>query len=253
MMNTGGERMNTSVTGMGIEGALSVTMSRRRVLRLPGAAGAAAVVAGVAHVAPAGAASAGNYRTTADLNPRAKPSSSARILLVMPEGSVVEESGDRKNGYMKCRYGGKTGWAFEAYLQSPITNDDPNVVGVDVTNTDVNLRSGPSTGHQVLRVLNPGTEVNISDTVQNGFRYVVHLGLAGWVWDAFIGGGPSAGPEKLTTTSALNHRAKASTSAAVLAVIPSGAKVGDQGESSNGFRKVSYNGAIGWCWADYLT
>ncbi len=71
--------------------------------------------------------------------------------------------------------------------------------------------------------------------------------------DAFIGGsGLSAGPEKLTTTSALNLRGKPSTSAAVLAVIPAGATVGDLEETSNGFRKISYAGSIGWSWADYL-
>ena len=101
---------------------------------------------------------------------------------------MVNEIGARKNGYMKCRYAGKTGSAHEAYRESPAANDDPNITGMDATNTDVNLQSGPSTGHQVLRVLNPGIEVSICDTVENGFRYVVHLGLAGWVRDAFIDG-----------------------------------------------------------------
>ena len=55
------------------------------------------------------------------------------------------------------------------------------------------------------------------------------------------------------TTSALDYRAKASTSAAVLSVIPSGANVGDEGGSSNGFRKVRDDGAIGWCWSDHLS
>jgi SH3-like domain-containing protein len=54
------------------------------------------------------------------------------------------------------------------------------------------------------------------------------------------------------TTTAVNLRATPSTGAKVLAVVPEGAIVGDLEESANGFRKVSYKGAIGWCWADYL-
>ena len=252
-MSSNGRNTDTVSDGMTVDGALGVTMSRRRVLRLFGAVGVAAVVAGAAKATPAAAATAGAYFTTTDLNLRAKPSTSATVLLVIPDGKAVEEIGDRANGFLKVRYGGKTGWVYEAYLRSPATQGAPQIVGLGMTTTDVNLRSGPSTSHQVLRVLDPSSEVSVSANVENGFRQVVHLGLAGWVWDAFIGnGGPSAGPERLTTTSALNLRATASTSAKVLTVIPEGATVGDQGESSNGFRKVAYQGAIGWCWADYL-
>lgn len=237
---------------MAVDGALGITMSRRRVLRLIGAAGATAVVAGIAQAAPVGAATAGNYRTTTDLNLRAKPSSSAKILLVMPEGAIVEGISGRKNGYAKVSYGGKPGWAYEAYLEAPTASGPsaPEIVGVTSTNTDVNLRSGPSTGSAVIRVLDPGAVVSYSFTIENGFRHVVHNGQPGWVWEAFLDF--QAGPERRVTTSAVNHRAKASTSAQILAVIPEGAVVGDLEESANGFRKVSYNGAIGWCWADYL-
>lgn len=256
-MTTNGQTMDLARIGMAVDGALSITMNRRRALRLLGTAGAAAVIAGVAQTGPALAGpSAGGLFTTSDLNLRAKPKSTAKILLVIPEGAPVEEIGRSSNGYVKVVYKGKRGYAHGDYLTSTAMGNDPQITGLNSTNTDVNLRSGPSTGHDVLRVLAPDSPLSVSDTVENGFRYVVHLGLAGWVWDAFIGGsgpaGPSAGPEKLTTTSALNLRSTASTNAAVLMVIPSGARVGDLEQSSNGFRKVSYAGSIGWSWADYL-
>ena len=307
-----------------VDGALSVTMSRRRVLRLLGAAGATAVLAGAVRATPASAAQ--QLRTLSSLNLRAKPSSSARVLRVMPEGAIVTRIPGGTGRYVKVVYDGTRGYAHLDYLddatdQGDGGGEDPVIVGTGKTITDVNLRSGPSTGHTVLRVLDPHVAVSVSDTVRNGFRYVVHNGLAGWVWDAYLGqaGGAGeypeivgltstttdanlrsgsstgsavirvlapgavvnysftiengfrqvqhqgqwgwvwdafldfqAGPERRVTTSAVNHRAEASTSAKILAVIPGGTIVGDLEESANGFRKVSYNGAIGWCWADYL-
>lgn len=55
------------------------------------------------------------------------------------------------------------------------------------------------------------------------------------------------------TTSALNLRASASLSAAVILVIPNGALVAAAGPEQNGFVKVSYSGNIGWAHRDYLT
>ncbi len=65
--------------------------------------------------------------------------------------------------------------------------------------------------------------------------------------------GPSAGPEKLVTSTALNLRSQPSLSASVLLVIPAGGLVGDQQESQNGFSKVSYDGSIGWAKSEYLS
>ncbi len=67
-----------------------------------------------------------------------------------------------------------------------------------------------------------------------------------------LAAGPSAGPEALYTTSALNLRAEPSLTAPVLLVIPSGAKVGFQDAEENGFTKISYNGKIGWGKSEYL-
>ena len=238
-----------------VDAVLGITMTRRRALRLLGAAGATAVLAGATQLSSASAAQ--QLRTLSALNLRAKPRSDARVLRVMPEGAVVTRIPGGAGRYVKVVYDGTRGYAHLDYLDDAIDQgdgggEDQVIVGTGKTITDVNLRSGPSTSHSVLRVLDPNTALAVSGTVQNGFRYVTHNGLAGWVWDAYIGQGGGAGAVKRTTTSAVNHRATPSTSAAILAVIPAGATVASLEETSNDFEKVYYNGKEGWVYAAYL-
>jgi hypothetical protein len=56
----------------------------------------------------------------------------------------------------------------------------------------------------------------------------------------------------LIATTDVNLRATASTSATILAVVPSGASVTVQASApSNGFYKVKYNGLVGWSFGNY--
>jgi SH3-like domain-containing protein len=64
--------------------------------------------------------------------------------------------------------------------------------------------------------------------------------------------GATSGSAYFRTTSALNLRAKASTSGKVLLVLPYNAKVQNLGQSSNGFFKVKYQGTTGWAYSVYL-
>jgi mannosyl-glycoprotein endo-beta-N-acetylglucosaminidase len=66
-------------------------------------------------------------------------------------------------------------------------------------------------------------------------------------------GAPTAGPEKLVTSAALNLRSQPSLSGSVLLVIPAGAQVGDLEVEQNGFTNVSYAGSIGWAKSEYLS
>ena len=55
--------------------------------------------------------------TTANLNLRAEPSSSAPILLVVPAGAKVVPNGAMAYGYAQVTYNGVKGWVLAAYLQ----------------------------------------------------------------------------------------------------------------------------------------
>lgn len=241
----------TSNGQMTVDSVLGITMSRRRALRLLGAAGAATMVAGVAQVMPAHAAQ--QLRTLSSLNLRAKPRSDARVLRVMPEGALVDRIPGGSGRYVKVIYDGTRGYAHLDYLDDANVDQPTDSFPYQAITTDwVNLRSGPSTGHRVIRVLSVGTEILTSDRLENGFRYINVGGTKGWIWNEYISGGDGGVGILMRTTSAVNFRTSPSTTASIIQVIPSGTQVFGLGESSNGFEKIRYNNRTGWVYGDYV-
>jgi uncharacterized protein YraI len=236
--------------------AMGRPMNRRHLMKLIGI-GTAAVVVGVAGAAEqAGAQSYSQYKTTTSLNLRSGPGTNYPVIRVMQAGATVTYAGVSQNGFYKVGYGDAYGWAHKDYLAAVGggTGSDPVMVGTAATTSAVNLRSGPSTSHQVLRVVAAGAPVQISSTVQSGFRYVIHNGLAGWIADQYLSSGTSddQGGNYRTTTTALNLRSEPSTSAKVLTVMPAGAKVQMLHTGVGSFANVNYNGMQGWAHLDYL-
>jgi D-alanyl-D-alanine carboxypeptidase len=195
---------------------------------------------------------------------RSGPGTGYRTLASLAKGTEVRylADGGSANGYrwykVRVLATGKEGFVAASLLSAPDggTSPDPVIIGTARTTAAVNLRSGPSTSHQVLRVVPSGATVKISGTVRNGFRYVTHNGLAGWIADQYLasdvpGDGPYD-PNYATTTAALNLRTEPSLSARVLLVMPEGARVRLLEGGSGQFRKVSYNGTVGWAAYAYL-
>ena len=234
------------------------TLDRRQFARLLMAGTAAVALTRLSHPGEVGAQEAAaeatsSYRTAADLRLRTGPGTHRRIILVMPKGSTVTNLGAVKNGFAKVSYKGTEGWAALEYLIATDGSQDPVVLGIAVTTSAVNLRSGPSTSNQILRVLAASTSVQSSDTVKNGFRYVVHNGLAGWVYDTYLKVGEDSPPAgTLVTTSSLNLRAEPNTNAKVLTVMPEGSRVSPTGKGLNGFVQIVYGNLTGWAAGAYL-
>ena len=141
------------------------------------------------------------------------------------------------------------------YGPGPIYDAGP-VVGTAVTTGALNLRSGPGTANSVLRVVPAGVVVDITDSVANGYRYVVYESLGCWVLDAYLdrgdAGEPPYDPNYATTTADVNLRAEPSLSGAVLAVIPAGPRVRLNPDFVDGFRGVAYGDTNSWVRVDYL-
>lgn len=235
-------------------------LSRRQVVGKALAFGAVALTADViGKVATVKAQEVGaeshpeeRYVTTSALNLRTGPSSSHKVILVMPKGATVTLQQRYENGYHYVSYKGQLGWAHHDYLVKFNDANEPVIIGEAVTTSNVNLRSGPSTGQPVIRVIAKGVTVDITDRVQNGYRYIfMHFGPGGWVIDSALRRVAQPG-ETFTTTARLNLRAEPSTSAKVLLVMPQGATVKALAGNSNGFRQVSYNGTTGWAATAYL-
>lgn len=196
---------------------------------------------------------------TAGARLRSGPGTGYSTIAYLAKGTEVRflADGGSANGYrwykVRVLATGKEGFVAASLLSAPDggTGSDPIIIGSARTTTNVNLRSGPSTSNQVLRVVAAGATVQISNTVRTGFRYVIHNGLAGWIADQYLTTGSSSG-ETFTTTAALNLRAEPSLSARVLLVMPEGATVQAGSRGSGQFRQVTYKGTTGWAATAYL-
>lgn len=129
------------------------------------------------------------------------------------------------------------------------------------TTAALNLRSGPSTSGGVLLVIPSGAAVEVTGDPQAGFYPVIYRGTSGFASGGFltIGGGgggvTTGGPTgtRYVVDGSLNFRSGPSTSDGVIAVLRAGASVQLTGEQSNGFARVTFNGATGWAFAQYLS
>jgi uncharacterized protein YraI len=65
-----------------------------------------------------GSGNAGSAKTTSNLNLRNGPSTSASVILVMPEGAKVTLTGSASGNFLGVTYKGTSGWASADYLDS---------------------------------------------------------------------------------------------------------------------------------------
>ena len=210
-------------------------------------------------------AAGGPARTTAAVNLRSGAGTSYGVLRVVPSGASVTLTGSTSNGYSQVTYSGSTGWVASTYLATGSTSGSGSGSTSSATGTGtvvdgaLNLRSGPGTSYGVLVVMPGNSSVSLLGQTQNGYVKVTYNGTTGWAASQYIraGGTSSSGSSSGGNTATvidgtLNLRATASTSSAVLLVMPDGATVTLLGESQNGFSKVTYNGTTGWAYSQYL-
>jgi D-alanyl-D-alanine carboxypeptidase len=247
-----------------ITNTLGKTVNRRSLVKaVAGISAAAALAPTLGLLSPAAARSTDSLIVnTAGARLRSGPGTGYQVLASLAKGIEVRflADGGTANGYrwykVRVLATGKEGFVAANLLSAPDGSTSPVIVGTAKTTANVNLRSGPSTSNSVLRVVPAGSTVQISNTVQNGFRYVIHNGLAGWIIAQYLGSNvPGEGPYDpnfATTTARLNLRAEPNPSAKVLLVMPSGAQVRVLEGGSGQFRKVSYNGTTGWAATAYL-
>lgn len=232
-------------------------MTRRSLLRTFAGAGAALVATSVGANAALAEHTSQQYTVSANANFRTGPGTNHAIITVVKAGATFTINGQTQNGYASITYNGRSGWVLASLVvQSGSHAPSPVISGEGWTTTSVNLRSGPSTSHQVLRVVPTGSKIGTSTTVNSGFRYVNYQGQTGWMSDAYISstkpGGQGPVPSYQTTTANLNLRAEPSTSAKILLVMPAGSRVTPNGALSNGFAQVTSNGTTGWASTRYL-
>lgn len=201
------------------------------------------------------------------VNFRSGASTTAPIDRTLAAGTVVETSEVYRNGFRAVRLDNLVGWVIAGAL-APVTGGGSGTPGtpppaggqVGYVVSAANFRMEPSYGNNVIRVLPANTVITITAERSGEFVRVQTPGDIGWVFSGLIAAGapPTGNPgtppagTAATVTAALNLRASASTSAAILTVMPAGSAVTVTGAASNGFLPVTFGGRSGWASADYI-
>ncbi|SER36587.1 SH3 domain-containing protein [Microlunatus flavus] len=207
---------------------------------------------------------------TTELNVRAKPSTSAKILGSLHRGQTVKASSE-SDGWTTISYKGKKAYVASRY----VTGGDDLPAGDDVdkgasktTTTDVNLREGPSLTDDVITVLDEGTTVTTTGKTAKGWTEVTAGSQKGWVSSQYLtdadtggtggsgGSGGSGGVPKpigtRTTTADLNVRATPEDDGDLIGLARKGSKVSVTGTTDNARAQIVWEGEIGWVLAKYL-
>ena len=221
---------------------------------------------------------------TADaLHVRTGPSTSYSKLTKVYQGQSVSII-DSSDGWHKIKTpSGHVGWSSGEFISlsggstnggndnnsNSGSNTDSSLAGkkATITASALNVRSGPSTGYNVIGTTYQGNTVEII-TSSNGWHKVkLSNGKVGWVSGQYVslsgdagnsgnGGStetPSTGKKATVTASALNVRSGPSTSNGVIGTVYKGNTV-EILENSNGWSKIkTSSGQVGWASSQYLS
>lgn len=165
--------------------------------------------------------------TVAHVNVRSGPGTKNSILGVLNPNSKIE--GNYDGHWFKTQYNGNTAYVSGSYLSDgeaevkPTEKATEKVSSQDAvtkyTTASLNVRKGPGTGHSILGVLNPNTEV--SGASKDGWFQIEYKGQIAFVSDSYLRDTrPQASVEKTETESySANDSTSTTNSSAVIQAI----------------------------------
>ncbi|MGB3955428.1 MAG: SH3 domain-containing protein [Brooklawnia sp.] len=202
----------------------------------------------------------GSARTA--LNVRSGPSTGDRVVGVLAVGERVDLRGEARDGWTPIFYWGQHGWVASQYLNTnaatpaePETEEPSGGSGeasTAYTTSPLNLRTGPSTSHQVVRVLPINTQVSLTGLTQDGFAQVDDNGQLRWVSTDYLASEVTT-TSKAYTTTAVNLRTGPSTNYRIIRVLSVNTEVSLTGVTQDGFSQVNDGGELRWISTTYLS
>lgn len=236
--------------------------------------------------------SSSDMKTTDNLSLRTAPSTSASRILVIPRNTVVSVSGKEGVWYKVTyggKTGWSHGDWLRAVTTTtaapapttttvkaaPTTTTTTSTTHMTTT-ANLSMRTGPSTSNSRILVIPSGKSVPVSGT-SGVWKKVTYGGKTGWAHSSYLKAStttvaapapapaptpaPAPAPAKTTTTTTtgtkmqttanLSMRTGPSTSYSRILVIPNGGQV-TATETSGVWKKINYNGTVGWAHSSYL-
>jgi uncharacterized protein YraI len=119
------------------------------------------------------------------VNFRTGPGTSYSVQYVLDSGSQLALTDLVVDGFRYVWHAGDDGWVCDLC----ITDDGGS--GIDPgstahTTSNLNLRSQPYIGSNILLVIPDGGAVEVLAETQNGFRKVTYNGTTGWAYEAYL-------------------------------------------------------------------
>ncbi len=180
--------------------------------------------------------------TTTYVNFRTGASLSSSIISTVATGTGLTIDDESQSPWFKVTINGKTGYMHSDYIKKTATQTDSSAEKTEAyeakTTTAVNMRTGPSIGYTLVKVVSSGTTLTVTNENTGSDYYEVKLsdGSTGFVHSDYltkVTAGTTT-PEtttpptssttyvKVNSSTGLNFRSGASTSTSIIRVLQNG-------------------------------
>ena len=205
--------------------------------------------------------------------------------MIVPPSAALTISGDAAGGYFPVLYGEHAGWVFSELVQvemraepdAAASFDDGKLLpeGMATLVESVNLRTGPGTEHDAIRVVEAGTQVEATGEISGDFEKVIVGSEEGWVRSVYVDRGPEPEADQLRQAEIISAvvaagrplvtagvemvadaeivlRAEPSSSSQKIEVVPINSELTLTGNQSGGFLEAQFGTKTGWVASGYL-
>jgi peptidoglycan DL-endopeptidase CwlO len=228
----------------------------------------ASTLVGVGGVIAVGTAIAASQTmvATVTVNVRSGPGANYPIIGYVDAGGTVTATGGAVSGqssvgstWTPVTHNGKSGYVATIYLKSSGSDSGSGTTtaatGGAVTNTSVNVRTGPGTSYSIVTQLASGTAVQTTGVTSGSWTQISYQGADRWLFSAYItvGGSSSSSSTygQVRTTANLYLRAEGYLGATILGTLPADSIVDVTGETTDAYTQILYQGLTAWIASKY--
>ena len=208
---------------------------------------------------PSNVIATGTVVNASTLNVRSGASTSHSKVGSLKEGQEVEILKTMDNGWYQIKFNNKLAYVSNEYIKTETLEAAPenssnsnstSITGTVINASILNVRSGASTSHNKLGLLEEGQKVEILKQMDNGWYHIKFNNRTGYVAGEYIKLPNALGT--VINASILNVRSGDSTGHTKIGTLKEGQKVEILKTMSNGWYQIKYNNKIGYVSSDYI-